>query len=110
MTNNTVSGYGTNLGALLAPRCEIPVFKNESEARAYSMGVNSSIIGFDEKMQVVWIVRTGPNGEKTLCEPHYLGDIYVPEPEPDVRDLAKQISSIDSKITELSNRFEELIK
>ena len=110
---NQPYGVNFNFNPVLTPRCEIPVFKDRSEAMNYPMGTNSSIIGMDSEKNVVWIVKTGPNGEKVICDPYILGDPYVPEPEPDVRSMDKKIGSIEDTLSHLIERFdkfEELIK
>ena len=101
-------GINVNVNPMIVPRSEIPVFANKDEAMAFRMGVDSSVIGFDAKNQVVWILRTDQFGKKTVCEPRVLGDIYVPEPEPDVREMEKKIGSIEEKIDGLITRFGQI--
>lgn len=110
-------GYGVNLNVstnpLLFTRHEIPVFKDESDAMNYQLGPDSGDIGLDAEKKVMWIVKTGPNGEKTVCKAYNIGDPYIPEPEPDVRSMEKKINDIEGALEKLVGRFdkfEELIK
>lgn len=110
---NNPYGINVNINPMLTPRTEIPVFRNRDEAMNYPMGVDSSIIGFDADKPVVWIIKTDQNGKKVVCDPRNLGDLYVPEPEPDIREMDKKIGNIEEKIDGLIGRFskfEELMK
>ena len=119
---NTMGGYGglnlnintpLNTPTLLQPRMNAPIFNNEQEAMNYQIGPDSSVLGLDAQKQLVWIIRTDSNGNKVVCEAHYLGDKYVPEPEPNIHDLEKRIGGFEETLTNLVKRFdtfEELIK
>ena len=114
-------GNGLNLNIstnpFLKPRMAIPVFSERQDAMNYPMGPDSSIIGLDSSQQLMWIVKTGPNGEKVMCDAFHIGEKYVPEPEPDIRDLQKRIEGIETNMGTMFeqlgkrfDKFEEMIK
>lgn len=120
MVNTPYVNIGTMGNPLLKPRMEIPVFNSKQDAMEYAMGVDSSVIGMDGLKQVVWIIKTDSTGAKILCEPRLLGDVYVPEPEPDIKEMDKKLGDIGEKLNMLEefmasvnkrfDAFEELIK
>lgn len=70
----------------------------ENGARTYQMMPNSSALLLDETAPLVWLAQTGGAGYKTVTP--FKIEPYVPEPEPDFKDILKRIERLEGRLNE----------
>lgn len=70
----------------------------ENGARTYQMMPNSSALLLDETAPLVWLAQTDGAGYKTVTP--FKIEPYVPEPEPDFKDILKRIERLEGRLNE----------
>lgn len=70
----------------------------EGGARAFQMMPSSSALLLDESAPIVWLKQTDGAGYPSLTP--YRIEEYVPEPQPDLKELLKRITRLEGMINE----------
>ena len=99
---NELSPYGPFSGQnpinpMFLPRTTVRQASGEKGVRAMPMGPNSQEIFMDTDAPLVWFVMTDENANKVTVS-GFKSEPYVPEPEPNVKELLERIDKLEEMI------------
>ena len=85
------------------PKREVEYVDGEAGANSVLMGPNSSGLFLDKNENVLWVIATDQNGNKSLIKGYWIGDEYKPPKPVTLEDLKAQMQSMNERL----NKMEE---
>ena len=70
-------------------------------ASNYQMAPNSSTLLLDKDMNVLWVVATDQNGNKSVIKGYNIGEEYIPPKPVTLDDLMHQMQSMNDRLTKM---------
>ena len=90
-----------NISPSLFQKREVEYVVGYDGASNYQMAPNSSTLLLDKDMNVLWVVATDQNGNKSVVKGYHIGDEYTPPKPTTLDDLMAQMKSMNDRLTKM---------
>ena len=99
--NNPITTTPSSLSTQFLQKREVQYVKGSEGAYAVAMAPNSSDLFLDADLNVLCVVATDQNGNKSLVKGYHIGDEYNPPKPVTMEDLMAQMRSMNERLSKM---------
>ena len=98
-----------SFGNPIAPQPTVPFLqkrsvdyvKGEEGAMAFALAPNSSALALDQDNNVLWVIATDQNGNKSIVKGYNIGEEYNPPKPVTLEDIMSQMKRMDERLSKM---------
>ena len=86
------------------PKRAVEYVKGYEGAQSFALAPGSSALVLDEDQNVLWVIATDQNGNKSVVKGYQIGAEYIPPKPATLDDLMAQMKSINERLNKIEEK------